>query len=317
MWILRRAAFGVVVLFVVSLIIFGATQALPGDPARAILGREATPAFVAELNAQLNLNRPFVTQYTDWLTGVLSLDLGTSLAARESVASLLGPRMVNSFVLMFLVAVIAIPLSIALGAITAIRRDRGLDRGTFIASLVLTALPEFVTGLLLVLLLATSVFHVLPAVAAFPSGDLPMTHPRELALPVLTLVLAIFPYLYRLVRATMIDVLESDYISMARLKGMPERRVMLRHALPNALVPVIQGSALMLVYMLGGIVVIEFLFAYPGLGTLLTDGVTNRDVPVIQGVALVLAAAVVLFNLLADALTVFVTPRLRTGAARR
>jgi peptide/nickel transport system permease protein len=316
-WILRRIGLGVVVLFAVSVIVFAATQALPGDAARSILGKEATPAALAQVREQLGLNRSLVSQYTDWLSGMLTLDLGESLAGGRPVSSTMGPRLVNSLVLLGVVAVIAIPMSILVGAITAIRRDRLLDRGMLLGSLAVTAMPDFVNGLLLIVLLATTVFHVLPAVASFPPGDLPLMHPKEIALPVATLVLAIGPYLYRLMRATMIDVLESEYIDMARLKGVPERTVMLRHAMPNALIPVIQGSALMLAWLLGGIVVIEFLFAYPGLGSLLADAVANRDVPIIQAVVLVLATGVVLFNLLADTLTIVATPKLRTGFLRR
>jgi peptide/nickel transport system permease protein len=318
LWILRRVGLGVVVLFAVSVIIFAATQALPGDAARSILGREATPEALAVVRDQLGLNRSVVGQYTDWLGGVLTLDLGESLAGGgRPVASTLGPRLVNSLVLLVIVAVIAIPLSILAGAVTAIRRDGVLDRGTLLGSLAVTAMPDFVNGLLLVVLFATTVFHVLPAVASFPPGDLPLAHPKEIALPVATLVLGMSPYLYRLMRASMIDVLESEYIDMARLKGVPERTVMLRHALPNALIPVIQGSAVMLAWLLGGIVVIEFLFAYPGMGSLLTDAVANRDVPIIQAVVLVLATGVVLFNLIADTLTILATPKLRTGFLRR
>jgi len=317
LWIVRRIGLGLVVLFAVSVIIFLATQALPGDAARSILGKEATPEALAQVREQLGLNRSIVAQYTDWLGGVLTLDLGNSLAGGRPVAETMGPRLVNSLVLLGVVALIAIPMSILVGAITAIRRDRLLDRGILLGSLAVTALPEFVTGLLLVVVFATTIFNVLPAVATFPPGDLPLQHPRELVLPVATLVLAISPYLYRLMRATMIDVLESEYIDMARLKGVPERTVMLRHAMPNALVPVIQGSALMLAWLLGGIVVVEFLFAYPGLGSLLTGAVANRDVPIIQAVVLVLATGVVVFNLLADTLTVVATPKLRTGFLRR
>ena len=214
-------------------------------------------------------------------------------------------------------AVIAIPLSILLGAATAMRRDGLLDRGTLLAALALTAMPEFVVGMLLVILLGTVVFPVLPAVALLPPGANPLAHPQELALPVITLVLAVVPYLYRLVRATMIDVLESEYVTMARMKGMPARIVLLRHALPNALIPVTQASAVIMSYLLGGIVVVEYVFRYPGLGTLLTEAIDSRDIPVIEAVTIALAAGVVLFNLLADILTVALTPKLRTGGRAR
>jgi peptide/nickel transport system permease protein len=317
LWILRRLAFGLVVLFVVSIVVFAATQALPNDPARAILGRDATPETLAALRDQLGLDRSLLTQYTDWLGGILTGDLGTSLATQQPVSDLLGPRLYNSLALVLVAAVIAIPLSLFLGAITATRRDGMLDRFVLLVSLGVTALPEFVIGMLLVIVFATTVFTFLPAIAAIPPGASPFAYPSEIALPVAALVLAVLPYLYRLVRGSMIDALESEYVAMARLKGMPERIVTRRHVLPNALIPVIQGSALMMVWMLSGIVVIEFLFRFPGLGSLLTDAITNRDMPLIQAIVLTFATAVVLFNLLADILTVFVTPKLRTSAGGR
>jgi peptide/nickel transport system permease protein len=327
-WIFRRLAFGVVVLFVVSLVVFGATQALPTDPAQAILGKNATPESLARLREQLGLNRSIPAQYADWAGGVVTGDLGSSLAggryaeadvgltAATPVSKLLIPRLQNSLSLLLIAALISIPFSILLGAITAIRRDRGFDKGVLLVSLGMTARPEFVVGMALAILFATTVWQALPAVTVIPPGESPFAHLTELALPVITLVIAVVPYLYRLVRASMIDVLESEYVAMARLKGMPDRIVTMRHALPNAMIPAIQASGLILVYLLGGIVVVEFLFRYPGIGSLLTDAITNRDLPVVQATCLVFAAGVVLFNLLADVLTVLVTPKLRTAASR-
>ena len=209
-------------------------------------------------------------------------------------------------------ALIAIPLAVLLGSLGAMRRDRPSDHATQGIFLVLTALPEFVIGLGLLILLGTTVFTVLPPVALIPSGGAAFTHPRELALPVITLVLAVVPYLTRLQRAAMIDVLESDFVQMARLKGLPERTVVRRHALRNSLVPVVQGSALTLIYLTGGIVAIEYLFAYPGLGSALTTAVAGRDLPVVQAIVLLLASVYVIVNLVADLLTVLLVPRLRT-----
>jgi len=301
------------VVFAASLLVFFATQALPGDPAEAILGRQATPEALAQLRASLGLDQPMYTQYVDWVTSLFSGDLGSSLASQAPVGSLLGPALTNSLSLLLMSAIVAVPLSITLGVLTAVRRGGAVDRTSMVGSLVLTAMPEFVIAMILIVVLSTTVFKVLPAVAVIPPGSSPFLHPMEMVLPVLTLVLAVVPYLYRLVRATMIDVLESEFIAMARLKGVPERRVVWKHALPNALIPVTQASALVLAYLLGGIVVVEFIFGYPGLGTLLTDAVGQRDLPVIQAVTLVIAAGVVLFNLVADLLTVVLTPRLRTG----
>ena len=304
---------GLLVVFAASLLVFFATQALPGDPAEAILGRQATPESLAHLRASLGLDQPVPIQYFEWVMSLATGDLGLSLSSQTPVSSVLGPALTNSLSLLFMSAVISVPLSIALGVMTAVRRDGLIDRGSMVGSLVLTAMPEFVIAMLLVVILSTTVLHVLPAVAVIPPGSSPFLHPLEMALPVLTLILAVVPYLYRLVRATMIDVLESEYVAMARLKGVPERTVIWRHAIPNALIPVTQAAAVVLAYLLGGIVVVEFIFGFPGLGTLLTDAVGQRDLPVIQAVTLVIAVGVVLFNLLADLLTVLLTPRLRTG----
>lgn len=317
-WLLKRLALGLLVLFAVSVIVFAATTALPSDPARAILGRDASPQQLDALRHQLGLDQPLISQYLSWLGHVATGDLGTSLASGQSVWSMVGPRLTNSLTLVAIVMALALPLALLLGTVTALRRDGLFDRGVFIASLCVTALPEFVVGLGLVFLFATGVFSILPAVTLLDSGDSVLSSPKELVLPVVTLVLAILPYLYRLTRASAIEALESEYVTMARLKGVRSRRLLLLHVLPNAAIPVIQGVALMLTWLLGGIVVVEFVFRFPGLGTLLTDAVSNRDVPLIQGIVLVFAAGVVVFNVAADVLTLFLSPRLRTaGRARR
>ena len=312
LWIVRRALLSLLVLLGVSVLIFLATQALPGDPAVQILGHTATPEQLTELRKQLGLDQPLLNQYATWLGNVLTGSLGESLTSPQSVSSLLIDRGLASLALVGASALIAIPLAVLLGSLGAMRRDRPSDHATQGIFLVLTALPEFVIGLGLLILLGTTVFTVLPPVALIPSGGAAFTHPRELALPVITLVLAVVPYLTRLQRAAMIDVLESDFVQMARLKGLPERTVVRRHALRNSLVPVVQGSALTLIYLTGGIVAIEYLFAYPGLGSALTTAVAGRDLPVVQAIVLLLASVYVIVNLVADLLTVLLVPRLRT-----
>lgn len=312
-WVLRRLGLGAAVLLVTSMFVFAATQALPGDAARAILGRQAAPDQIAAVQAQLGLDRPVVDQYTDWLTGVLGGDLGTSLAAHVPVSELLGPRLANSLALVLFTSLIAIPLGLVLGMLSAYKRDGVLDKGLLLVSFGLTALPEFVVGLLLLMLLSTTFFKVFPAVAIIPPGETAFGYPGRLVLLVLTLVAVVTPYLYRLVRGSMIDVLESEYVRTAWLKGMPARRVLLFHALPNALSAVIQASAVIMAYLLGGIVVVEYLFQFPGLGEALVNAVSARDVPVIQATVLLFAAGVVLFNLVADILSVYVNPHLRRG----
>lgn len=312
-FLVRRIALGLLTLFLVSVVVFAATQALPGDAARAILGRDATPARLAALREQLHLNQSVFAQYTHWLGGILTGNLGTSAATEQPVSQLLSGRIGNSAFLVLVSALVAIPMSIGLGVWMAMRRDRVADHVGSTVSLVLAALPEFVIGIILVLLFATSVFHLLPAVSLIAPGDHAWQHLNVVILPAATLVLAVTPYISRIMRGSMIEVLQSDYVTMARLKGLPERTVIWRHAVPNAIVPAIQVSALQLAWMAGGVVVVEFVFSFPGIGAALVDAVGNRDVPVVQALTIIIAAVYVLLNLLADVTTILVTPRLRTA----
>jgi peptide/nickel transport system permease protein len=311
--ILRRIALGVLTLLLVSLVVFAATQALPGDPARAILGRDATPDALAALRAQLNLEEGVVPQYLHWLQGILTGDPGTSLAAGEPVTTLVSDRIVNSAFLVLLSALISIPLSIVIGAGSALKRDQTLDVVTSVVLLALAALPEFVVGIALVVLFGTNVFTWLPAVSLVDPNDHIYNQLDILILPTVTLVLAVVPYVSRIMRASMIEVLESDYVEMARLKGLPERGVVIRHALPNAIVPTIQVIALQLAYLAGGVVVVEAVFGYAGVGAALVDAVKNHDLPVVQFLTMLIAAIYILLNLAADIATILITPRLRTS----
>lgn len=311
-FIVRRILLGLLVIFLVSLIVFLATQAL-GDPARAILGRDATPDRLAALQKELNLGQPLVQQYLDWLAGLFRGDLGNSLASQQPVTSLLSDRIVNSGVLVFTAALVSIPISIGIGAWAALRREKAFDTVSSNGMLLMAALPEFVVALVLVMVFATTLFHFLPAISSVPPGTRPWSNPEILILPTLTLVIAVAPYVARIMRASMIEVLESDYIEMARLKGLSERTVLIRHALPNAIGPVFQVIAINLAYLAGGIVVIEFVFNYPGIGGQLQDSVLNHDIPVVQALAMLIALIYVVLNLLADVATILVTPKLRTN----
>jgi peptide/nickel transport system permease protein len=311
-FIIRRLLLGVLVLFLVSVLVFVSTQAL-GDPARAILGRNATPEALAALQKELNLDSSLVAQYFSWLGGLLHGSFGNSLAAQEPVSKLLGARLVNSAVIVLCAAVISIPLSIAIGSWAALRREKTFDNVTSNLMLVLAALPEFVVAVVLVIVFATTVFqNFLPAISPIPPGQRPWDVPKELILPVATLVIVVSPYVARIMRASMVEVLESDYVEMARLKGLPERTVLVRHALPNAIGPVFQVIAINLAYLAGGLVVIEYVFNYPGIGSALQDAVVNHDLPVVQALAMLIAGVYVVLNLLADIATILVTPRLRT-----
>jgi peptide/nickel transport system permease protein len=313
-FVVRRILLGLLTLFFVSVVVFAATQALPGNAATAILGRNATPARVAALTRQLHLNESAVSQYLHWLGNILHGNLGISAATQEAVTQYISSRIANSAFLVLVSAIVAIPLSIVLGVLMAMRRDKPLDHALSITTLALAALPEFVIGIGLVLLFATNVSHALPAVSLIPPGEHAWNVPKEVVLPAATLVLAVTPYISRIMRASMVEVLESDYVTMARLKGLPNRAVIWRHAVPNAIVPAIQVSALQLAYMAGGVVVVEYVFSYPGVGAALVDAVGNRDVPVVQALTLIIAAVYVVVNLVADLFTIMATPRLRTAS---
>jgi peptide/nickel transport system permease protein len=310
-FVVRRLLLGLLVLILVSILVFVATQLL-GDPARAILGRDATKDSIAKLHRELHLDQSAPAQYLSWVGGLLHGDFGTSLASKEPVSQLLGPRLVNSAVLVFCAAVISIPLSIAIGAWAALKREKAFDTITSNLMLVLAALPEFVVAVLLVILFATTVLHILPSISQIQPGQRPWDVPKELILPTATLVIVVAPYVARIMRASMVEVLESDYVEMARLKGLPERTVLVRHALPNAIGPVFQVIAINLAYLAGGIVIVEYVFNYSGIGSALQDAVVNHDVPVVQALAMLIAAVYVVVNLLADVATILVTPRLRT-----
>jgi peptide/nickel transport system permease protein len=311
--LLRRIGLGLLTLWLVSLVVFAAVLALPGDAATAILGKEATPDRVAALRDQLHLNDSVISQYFQWLGGLLTGDLGTSAATQEPVSDLLSARVGNSVFLVLVASAVALPLSLLIGVWTAMRRDRPADHITSTVTLVLAALPEFVIGIALVLLFATSVSHVLPAVSLLPPGTHAWEDPKVVVLPAATLVLAVTPYISRIMRGSMVEVLESEYVTMARLKGLPERTVIWRHAVPNAIVPAIQVTALQLAWMAGGVVVVEFVFQFPGIGAALVDAVALRDMPVVQTVTMLAAGIYVGLNLLADIATILVTPKLRTA----
>ncbi|HEX2102723.1 MAG TPA: ABC transporter permease [Solirubrobacteraceae bacterium] len=311
--IARRIGLGVLTLWLVSLVVFAAVIALPGDAATAILGKEATPDRVAALREQLNLDESTVSQYLQWLGGILTFDLGNSAATQQPVSQLLSDRVGNSAFLVLVASAIAIPLSILIGVWTAMKRDRPADHVTSTVTLVLAALPEFVIGIGLILIFATGLFHIFPAVSLLAPGQKAWSAPDTVVLPAATLVVAVVPYISRIMRGSMIEVLESEYVTMARLKGLPEREVIWRHAVPNAIVPAIQVAALQLAWMAGGVVVVEFVFQYPGIGAALIDAVGNRDMPVVQTVTMLAAGIYVGLNLLADLATILVTPRLRTA----
>ncbi len=309
--LITRSLIGILTLVLVSILVFAATQTLPGNAASAVLQNTATPQRLAALEKQLGLTRPAVEQYWTWLTGVLHGNFGTSLANGQPVGTLVGGRIVNSLVLVVLAGVIGTLIGVGLGVLAAARRDSLFDRVLSVSSLAVTALPEFVVAVVLVIFFAAVVVHWFPAVSVFVPGTAPWSNPKELVLPVATLVIVIVPYVFRMMRASMIDALESDYVQMARLKGVPKWRVLLFHALPNAIAPTIQVIGLSFLYLAGGVVVVEYMFNYPGLGQALVSAVSDRDIPQIQAIVLVLAAFYIFVNILTDVISLAVSPRRR------
>jgi peptide/nickel transport system permease protein len=312
--VLGRLAYAVVSLLVISILVFVATEALPGNAAVAKLGKNATPAAVANFEKLFHLNEPITTQYLNWLNDLLHGQLGTSFATGYSVSSMISQEITNSLVLMIATAVIGMPLAIALGAAAAVRRDHLSDHVSSVLLLVTSALPEFVVGIALIVLLATDVFQVLPAVSPLNPQQSVFSQLNLLILPTLTLVIVVLPYVARTVRACMIDALSSEYVAMARLKGMSEWRVIWRHALPNIAGPTFQVIAQSLAYLAGGIIVVETVFQYPGVGQAFYSAVSSRDIPVIQALAVLLAAFYILVNIVADIGTVVMTPTMRREA---
>jgi peptide/nickel transport system permease protein len=313
-WLARRVGLAVLTLWLVSILVFVATTAL-GDPVRAILGKDygADKARVAELTKQLNLDESLVTRYFHWLGGLLTGDPGTSVANQSPVWGLISDNVVNTLVLVLVSAILMIPVAFGIAMISANYRRRRGDTIIQTVLLTLAGLPEFVIGILLVALFSTTVFHWLPAVTISSPGVRPWSEPKTMILPVATLVLAVAPYVSRIVRSTLLEVLDSDYVELARLKGIPERVVMRKHALLNAVVPGIQVIALQLAWLAGGVVLVETLFNYPGMGFQLVDSVRNHDVPMVQALSMIIAGVYVGVNLVADLFSILLTPRARTA----
>ncbi|WP_370253756.1 ABC transporter permease [Nioella sp.] len=310
-WIMiaKRLALGLLTLFIVSLLIFLATELLPGDFAEEFLGQAATPETVAAIRRELGLDLPMHTRYIEWLTGVLQGDFGNSLSNRRPVVDLIGSRFENTLFLALYAAAIAVPLSLMLGILAALFRNSIFDRSANASALTSISFPEFFVAYILIFLLAGR-GGWFPSMANF-RGDpdfLEVLH--RTFLPAFTLTLVVTAHMMRMTRAAIINLLASPYIEMARLKGMKPMRIIVRHALPNALAPIINVIALNLAYLITGVVVVEVVFVYPGLGQLMVDSVAARDMPVVQGVALIFAAAYVLLNLTADVLATLSNPRL-------
>ena len=315
--ILKRLGLGVITLFVVSAIIFSSISMLPGDFGQAVLGQAATEQTVANFRKELGLDKPAYIRYFQWVGSVLQGDLGTSFSGRASsgqdrsrpVAELVAPRLWNTLFLAAVTAVIAVPLALFLGLTAALYRNSAYDRIVNAATLSTISTPEFFVAYILVLFLA-SLWPVFPSLANVDASTPFADRLYKVALPALTLTLVIVAHMMRMTRAAIINLLASPYIEMAQLKGASRSEIILRHALPNAWAPIATVIAFNLAYLVVGVVVVEVVFVYPGIGQLMVDAVTTRDIPVVQACALIFAATYIVLNLIADIVGIVTNPRL-------
>lgn len=306
----QRIALGLLLLWAASVLIFVGTQILPGDVAQAVLGQAATPETLANLREEMGLNRPPVERYFDWLGGVLQGDLGTALSNKQDIATALGKRLGNTLFLAMWAAIIAVPLAIILGLIAVRYRNRWPDKLISGVTLATISVPEFLIGYIVVFYLSVQ-FRIFPSLATVHDGMGLGERLYAISLPILVLVLAILGHMMRMTRAAILNVLESAYVETAELKGLPPFRIIARHALPNAVAPIVNVVTLNLAYLVVGVVVVEVVFVYPGMGQYLVDHVSKRDVPVVQACGLVFAAVYIGLNIIADVVSILANPRLR------
>lgn len=311
--LIRRLALGIVTLWAVSVLIFAGTELLPGDVATAILGQSRTPETVATIRASLGLDRPAYVRYGEWLGHFVRGDIGKSLANQRDIGPEIRERLGNTLFLAGVAAVVAVPLSIALGLLAAMRPNRAFDRIVNALSLTTISFPEFFIGYAVIIVFAVRLGWF-PSLAMITDDMSFWDRLNAVALPALTLVLVVLAHMMRQTRAAIINVMSSPFIEMAALKGLPQWWIVLRHALPNALGPIVNVVALNLAYLIVGVVVVEVVFVYPGMGQLMVDSVAKRDMPVAQTCGLLFATAYVGLNMVADLLAILSNPRLRYPA---
>ena len=311
-FLVARISLILVTLLVVSVAIFAMAVSLPGDAAHAQLGQSATPASLARMRAELGLDRPYHEQYLLWIGGVVQGDWGTSLITDQPISNILPRRIKHSVILALFALFLGIPMAVAAGVWAGIHPNSIGDRVVSMTSLVGLSMPEFVTGILLMLLLS-STLHLLPAASLVLPGTSPLTRPEILVMPAITLTGVLFAYIMRMTRANVIEVMQTHYVRTAILKGMPMRQVIRRHVLPNAMLPTITVIATNFGYMLGGLIIVESVFAYPGIGQMLLRAIQTRDIPLLEAVALIIAATYALSNLVSDLAYAALDPRIRLG----
>ncbi|WP_027683055.1 ABC transporter permease [Rhizobium leguminosarum] len=308
--ILERFVLSLVLLFAVSILIFGGLEALPGDFATTYLGQSATPQAVANIREDLGLNRPITTRYVEWLGNAVQGDFGTSWASKNSVSEQIGKRLGNSLFLAGFAAVISVPLAVGLGTLSVHFRNRLPDKIINVISLAAISLPEFFIGYLLILFFAVNLGMATFPATVYDSMSF-VERLKAIALPTATLVLVVLAHMMRMTRAAILSVMSSAYMETAELKGLSAFRAIVKHAAPNALAPIINVIALNLAYLVVGVVVVEVVFVYPGMGQYMVDAVTVRDMPVVQACGLIFAAVYIFLNMTADILAIIANPRLR------
>ena len=310
--ILRRIILAIVTLLFISIIIFLGVEALPGDAATAYLGQSATPESLEALREDFGLNAPAHQRYLTWLGDMLRGDLGDSMSRRKPVSEIIGNQFRNTVVLAVAAAIVGIPLAIVLGVFTGLTRDKWPDILVSLVAILGMTLPGFVTATILIYVFSLRL-EWFPAIAMIPT-DAPVSEILpNIVLPIITLTFIMVAHILRLVRTNMIDVMVSEYVQMARLKGVPFRKIVFQHALPNAMLPSINVIALTMAWLLGGVAVIETVFNYPGIGKLLVNAIGDRDLALVQGIAVILASIYIGLNFIADLLALVLNPRLRTS----
>ncbi|AKR57743.1 ABC transporter permease [Devosia sp. H5989] len=309
-FVLARLASGLVSIFFISILVFLGTALLPGDAANALLGQNATPETVLALREVLGLDRPLVLRYLAWLGNALQGDFGTSLSNGQQVTSLLAPRLVNSLILASSAAVIVVPLAVGIGLVAAMHRGKVADTVIGSVSSLFLSMPSFLIGYLVVFIFAVQL-GILPSLSMVRASSSLTAWMIALALPVLTLVLVAQAHIIKLTRAAVLGVMSTDYIMMAQTKGIPRNTIFFRHALPNALSPIVSICMMSVAYMIVDVVVIEAVFNYPGMGKLMVDAVAYRDIPIVQACGVLFSTIFVALNFLADLLAMLINPRQR------
>jgi peptide/nickel transport system permease protein len=305
-----RIVMSVVTLLLLSVLIFAMIDILPGDVATRILGRQATPETLELLRERFHLNDPAIERYLRWLGGIVRGDFGTTLTNARPIGELLAPRLVNTAWLSLVAFLLYLPLSLIPGAIQAVNRDRPIDHAISMITLTFLSIPDFLLATFLMIGFVVLI-PVLPATSLVEPTSTFSDYAEALVLPATTLAIVMASTAVRMLRDNLIEVLDSDYVRMAEFKGLSKRQVLLRHALPNALIPSLNVTALNFTYLIGGVVIIERVFAYPGFGSLLVDALQLRDVPLIEATVLIAGAVYVSANLLADVGAILLNPQLR------